>query len=249
MICGQDWRLKIRLAITDGAFVFIARFSQASLSKGKSYQNEELTLAIEEMRLRSSDEPWFIPVCLDDCVIPDRDIGGGRTLASIQRVDLFGNHSDENAVRLVDSVLRILAWYSGRPPSGSDTSHEVGSPNSAKQSPGSLDRLRERAEAVRFKEFSKQGILRGVGGAVGAIGITVSIIALLLAHISHGGRPNSAAPSQHIASRPPSIICAMTAFPLHSSPQTYLATFNSEEDLLATRMTLLRVTVDACVSQ
>ena len=105
---GEDWRAKIRQAITRNALVFIACFSQASLSRGKSYQNEELTLAIEQLRLRRPDDPWLIPVRLDECEIPDRDIGGGRTLTSIQRVDLFGDRADENAERLIAAILRLL---------------------------------------------------------------------------------------------------------------------------------------------
>jgi uncharacterized protein YwlG (UPF0340 family) len=109
---GEDWRAKIRRAITNNALVFIACFSQASLSRGKSYQNEELTLAIDQLRLRPPDDPWLIPVRLDECEIPDRDIGGGRTLTSIQRADLFGNRSDESAERLVAAILRILGRHS-----------------------------------------------------------------------------------------------------------------------------------------
>jgi TIR domain len=105
---GEDWRAKIRGAITENAFVFIACFSQRSLARGKSYQNEELTLAIEQLRLRPPEHPWLIPVRFDECEIPDRDIGGGRTLTSIQRADLFGERSDEGAARLVAAVLRIL---------------------------------------------------------------------------------------------------------------------------------------------
>jgi hypothetical protein len=105
---GEDWRTKIRRAITNDALVFLACFSQASLARGKSYQNEELTLAIEQLRRRTPDDPWLIPVRLDECEIPDRDIGGGRTLTSIQRADLFGDHYDEGAARLVAVVLRVL---------------------------------------------------------------------------------------------------------------------------------------------
>ena len=78
----------IRRAITDDALVFIACFSQRSLSRSKTFQNEELTLAIDQLRLRRPEEPWLIPVRFDECEIPDRDLGGGRTLASIQRADL-----------------------------------------------------------------------------------------------------------------------------------------------------------------
>ena len=105
---GEDWRLKIRNAITNNALVFIACFSQASLARDITYQNEELTLAIEQLRLRRPDDPWLIPVRFDECEIPDRDIGGGRTLASIQRADLFGERSSEGTARLVAAILRIL---------------------------------------------------------------------------------------------------------------------------------------------
>ncbi len=105
---GEDWRLRIRDAITNGALVFIACFSARSLARTRSYQNEELALALEQLRLRPPKQPWLIPVRLDDCEIPDRDIGGGRTLASIQRVDLFGDHFEEAQARLVEAILRIL---------------------------------------------------------------------------------------------------------------------------------------------
>jgi hypothetical protein len=105
---GEDWRLKIRQAITRDALAFIACFSSNSTRRTTSSQNEELTLAIEQFRLRNPDAPWVLPVRLDDCVIPDVDIGGGRTLGSIQRVDLFGERRDEGIARLVASVLRIL---------------------------------------------------------------------------------------------------------------------------------------------
>jgi hypothetical protein len=54
---GEDWRAKIRQAIQDDALVFVACFSRASLARHRSYQNEELALAIDEYRLRSPDIP------------------------------------------------------------------------------------------------------------------------------------------------------------------------------------------------
>ena len=100
--------MKIRRAITDDALAFIACFSSRSVARRKSYQNEELLLAIEQLRLRRPDGIWLIPVRLDDCDIPDLDLGGGRTLGSIQRVDLFGDKRDIGIVRLVTAVLGIL---------------------------------------------------------------------------------------------------------------------------------------------
>lgn len=110
---GEDWRENVRRAITDNALAFLACFSAVGINKRKSYQNEELLLAIEEMRKRPPYEPWLIPVRFDDCAIPDRDIGGGRTLTSIQRVDLFGEGLAENSERLVGGILRILGRNAG----------------------------------------------------------------------------------------------------------------------------------------
>jgi len=105
---GEDWRAKIRHAINDNALAFIVCFSHASLARDKSYQNEELTLAIEQLRLRRPEDPWLFPVRFDDCDIPDRDVGGGRTLTSIQRADLFGDRYAEGSARLIAAVVRIL---------------------------------------------------------------------------------------------------------------------------------------------
>ena len=105
---GEDWRFNIRHAITDDALVFLACFSRKSQARKRSYQNEELALAIEQLRLRPGDEPWIIPVRFDDCDIPDVDIGPGRSLASIQAADLFGDRFHDSAERLIRAIVRIL---------------------------------------------------------------------------------------------------------------------------------------------
>ncbi len=105
---GEDWRRRIRHAITDDALVFVACFSSHSGARETSYQNEELTLAIEQLRTRKPDDPWLIPVRFDDCPVPDLDIGAGRTLKSIQRVDLFGANQEKGTNRLIATVLRLL---------------------------------------------------------------------------------------------------------------------------------------------
>lgn len=119
---GEDWRAVIRRAITNDALAFIACYSQASIRRDKSYQNAELALAVEQLMLRRPDVPWLIPVRLDDCEIPDLDLGGGRTLNSIQRIDLFGDETGANTARLVSAVLRIL----GPPGNGHDREREAG---------------------------------------------------------------------------------------------------------------------------
>ena len=65
--------------------------------------NEELTLAIEELRQRSSDKAWFIPVKLNECEVPDRDIGGGETIQDLHYTALY---EDWNAG--IQRILRVI---------------------------------------------------------------------------------------------------------------------------------------------
>jgi hypothetical protein len=105
---GENWRAKIRTAINADSLVFIACFSTRSAARQRSYQNEELLLAIDQFRQRRPDDPWLIPVRLDECDVPDFEIGAGRTLASINRADLFGPNRDRATRRLVEAVQRLL---------------------------------------------------------------------------------------------------------------------------------------------
>lgn len=83
---GDFWKSVIRSVISSGEH-FIACFSSAYNSRQSTYMNEELILAIEELRKRPTNSRWFIPVWLSGS-IPDIDIGAGRTLQDIQRLDL-----------------------------------------------------------------------------------------------------------------------------------------------------------------
>jgi FxsC-like protein len=106
---GEDWRVKIRHAITHDALVFLACFSSRSQARDRSYQNEELMLAIEQLRQRFPEDPWLIPIRFDECDIPNRDIGDGRTLQSLHHADLFGDRYNEEAARLVAAIKRMLS--------------------------------------------------------------------------------------------------------------------------------------------
>lgn len=105
---GEEWRAMVRDAITRDALVFIACFSKKSVAKDKGYQYKEITLAIEQFQRLRPGVPWLIPVRFNDCEIPEYDLGGGRTLSSLQITDIFGVGRNEAMTRLVQSVLRIL---------------------------------------------------------------------------------------------------------------------------------------------
>lgn len=100
---GIRWELAIRQAISGGDF-FIACFSEEYSSRSKSYMNKELAIAIDELMERSIDSTWFIPVKLTKCEIPNRSIGGGETLRSLQWVDLSKDWSD--GINRILSVIR-----------------------------------------------------------------------------------------------------------------------------------------------
>jgi len=103
---GSRWKDAIREGISRGAF-FIACFSAAYSDRSKTYMNEELTLAIEELRQRPTDQSWFIPVLLDDVAIPDRMIGGGEKLSDLQNVALFRDWTD--GIRRILAVIQPIS--------------------------------------------------------------------------------------------------------------------------------------------
>ena len=85
---GMQWKPAIQQAIHQGAY-FIACFSKESNAREQTFMSEELTLAVEKLRERPFDKVWFIPVKLNECEIPDVDIGGGATLRDLQYVNLY----------------------------------------------------------------------------------------------------------------------------------------------------------------
>jgi hypothetical protein len=102
LLPGQHWRDEIRNAIQGGDF-FIACFSMQYHQREKSYMNEELVLAIDELRSRSITKTWFIPVILNECDIPARNIGAGETLLDLQWVNLVDNW--EQGIKKITQVI------------------------------------------------------------------------------------------------------------------------------------------------
>jgi hypothetical protein len=105
---GQDWKLAIRRAITKDALAFVACFSRTGQSGAASYQNEELLLAIDQFRRHPPDQMWLIPVRLDECELPEYDLGAGRTLASLQSADLFGKTRADHTKRLIEMIAQVV---------------------------------------------------------------------------------------------------------------------------------------------
>jgi len=102
---GARWQDAVREAIRSGSF-FIACFSQEYYNRDRTFMNEEIVLAIEELRLRPNDRIWFIPVLLSECGVPAFNIGGGATLRSIQWVKLYNNW-DAGIHRILDVIRPV----------------------------------------------------------------------------------------------------------------------------------------------
>jgi hypothetical protein len=102
---GVRWQDAIRRAIREGAS-FIACFSRGTELRGRTYMNEELIIAIEEVRLRPITSSWLIPVLLSLCEVPELPLGMGATLQSLQFVRLYEDW-DGGVRRIADVIAPV----------------------------------------------------------------------------------------------------------------------------------------------
>lgn len=110
---GIRWKSAIRKAIQDGQ-CFVAVFSREYCERLETYMNEELILAVEQLRRYNRDRTWFIPVLLSPCKFPDFSIGPDETLEDLHHVDLFHNWKI-GVQSIVDSVnSRLNAFRRNR---------------------------------------------------------------------------------------------------------------------------------------
>jgi hypothetical protein len=99
LLAGQDWPRALEHAI-DVADVFVACFSPRSVGKRGMFQ-QEIRHAIECARRRPLDDPFVMPVRLEECVVPR------RIAEQLQYVDLFPDW--ENGVRRLARDIKKAA--------------------------------------------------------------------------------------------------------------------------------------------
>lgn len=99
---GQRWADVIRNEISERDF-FIACFSSSYTNRTRTYMNEELLQAVEQIRRRPRDRSWFIPAKLDDCDVPSIPVGGGDTLRSFQSVDFAADWA-----KAIKALIQVL---------------------------------------------------------------------------------------------------------------------------------------------
>jgi hypothetical protein len=98
---GEVWQESIRTAIRSGA-QFIACFSVEYERRDTTYMDEEVAIAMDEMRARGGGS-WFLPVRLSPCDLSTRVAGWTGALSSLQWVDLWDNW--DRGVRQVLDVI------------------------------------------------------------------------------------------------------------------------------------------------
>lgn len=123
---GDDWKQAIRDAIRNDAFAFVPCFSRAYAAREKSHMNEELTLAVEEYRLRQPGRPWIFPVRFDETAVPSRDLGGGRLLGDLNWADLHGDVYTTEMVKLIQRIQALFGGVSSGPRAAAAAIRDIG---------------------------------------------------------------------------------------------------------------------------
>lgn len=194
---GSRWRDAIRDGIEEGAF-FIACFSSEYNQRTKSFMNEELTLAIDELRQRPTDQSWFLPVMLNECDIPDRNIGAGDSLRSIQCVPLYRDW-DGGVAKILAVIQPASAAVFSLTRQLSDTSARVRI--RAADNLGQMGKLAEQAlpSLMRLLDDENETVSAAAAAALGRIGVPEKrMIFKLLSITGDDGHPYY--PSMHASS-------------------------------------------------
>ena len=103
LLPGQNWPRAIERAI-EVSDAFVACFSRRSTGKRGQFQGE-LRYALECARRRPLEQAYFIPVRLEECVVPR------RVSEQVQYVDLFPDW-DRGVRRIARSIRKAVR---GRP--------------------------------------------------------------------------------------------------------------------------------------
>ena len=100
LLPGQDWKYQIEDAISKSRY-FIPLFSKTSVEK-IGYVQSEFKYALEVLKRYPPNKIFYIPVRLDDCEIPYKE------LDSIYRADLFPVDNDNVWKEGVNQILRAI---------------------------------------------------------------------------------------------------------------------------------------------
>ena len=103
---GDNWKNRIRNLIYESGY-FIACFSKEFNERKESVAYRELDYAIERVSDFPPDRKWIIPVRINECPIPNREIRPGVILTDLNWTDLFPNAKWDDGVKGIVKALGI----------------------------------------------------------------------------------------------------------------------------------------------
>ena len=103
---GDNWRNRIRNLIYESGY-FILCFSKEFNEREESVAYRELDYAIERASDFPPDRKWIIPVRINECTIPNREIRPGVMLTDLNWTDLFPNTKWDDGVKGIVKALGI----------------------------------------------------------------------------------------------------------------------------------------------
>ena len=105
---GSNWERTLKQLIKNSGY-FVACFSKEFNMREKTVLYRELDYAIRCAEDYPFDRKWIIPVRINECTIPNREIRSREQLTDLQRVDLFPtakwHDGVEAIVRAIDERL------------------------------------------------------------------------------------------------------------------------------------------------
>jgi TIR domain len=104
---GQNWKASIEARI-EQASAFILCASEKFWTRPSSPVHQEIDAACKVLAKKHPTETWFFPIRLDQCRLPDNQIGLGRKLSNYHAVDGSSN-LEEAARELAARVAKYLA--------------------------------------------------------------------------------------------------------------------------------------------
>ncbi|MDK9700101.1 MAG: toll/interleukin-1 receptor domain-containing protein [bacterium] len=100
---GKKWQDVIRKAIRSGSY-FIACFSDNYLTRSNNYMEEELNIALEELKLRPTETDWFIPVIINRYSFPELPKRIAAVIHETQVAYLVWNNFEIGGRKIRDTI-------------------------------------------------------------------------------------------------------------------------------------------------
>lgn len=101
---GSNWEKTLETLIEDSDY-FILCFSKEFEKRKKSVAHRELDYAIKCAKDIPFWKKWIIPIKINECTIPDREIRSGEKLTHLQWISLFPHTKFKNGIKSIVNII------------------------------------------------------------------------------------------------------------------------------------------------